>query len=53
MIIWSLVILKANKYRSIETVDTYSLSDQSKFRLNESLKLKTILTQKFKKENNE
>ena len=39
-----------NKDSSIEAIDVSNLSDQTKFKLNEIMKLKTILTQKFKKE---
>ena len=40
-----------NKCSSIEATNIYSnLNDQTKFRLNEINKIKTILTQKFKKE---
>ena len=39
-----------NKDSSIEPIDVSNLSDQTKFKLTEIMKLKTILTQKFKKE---
>ena len=36
-----------NKYNSIETVDTSNLSDQTKFRLNEIIKIEDYFNSKI------
>ena len=36
-----------NKYNSIETVDTSNLSDQTKFRLNEIIKIEDYFNSKL------
>ena len=40
-----------NKYSSVETVDTSNMSDQTKFRLNEIIKVEDYLNSKTQERN--